>query len=106
MVVNKQEQMMLITKREVQAALQFTRQEHHYTDAKGKERTAKYQVAGPAEDGSWMFKLMHNDGMFRYVDAAGDVSSYYYGAYTRKVGDVELLMLKQHVEKLGQLSLF
>ena len=97
---------MLITKREVQAALQFTRQEHHYTDAKGKERTAKYQVAGPAEDGSWMFKLMHNDGMFRYVDAAGDVSSYYYGAYTRKVGDVELLMLKQHVEKLGQLSLF
>jgi hypothetical protein len=97
---------MLIVKREVQAALKFTRQEYHYTDAKGKERTSKYQVAGPAEDGSWMFKLMHNDGMFRYVDAAGDVSSYYYGAYTRKVGDVELLMLKQHVEKLGQLSLF
>ena len=97
---------MLITKREVQASLQFTRQEYHYTDAKGKERTIKYQVAGPAEDGSWMFKLMHNDGMFRYVDAAGDVSSYYYGAYTRRVDDIELLMLKQHVEKLGQLELF
>jgi len=97
---------MLITTRAVQEALKFTRQEYHYTDAKGKERTSKYQVAGPAEDGSWMFKLMHSDGMFRYVDAAGDVSSYYYGAYTRKVDDIELQMLKQHVEKLGQLSLF
>ena len=97
---------MLIVEREVQAALQFTRQEYHYTDAKGKLRTIKYQVAGPAEDGSWMFKPMHNDGMFRYVDAAGDVSSYYYGAYTRRVDDIELLMLKQHVEKLGQLELF
>jgi len=97
---------MLITKSEVQATLQFTRQEYHYTDAKGKERTIRYQVAGPAEDGSWMFKLMHSDGMFRYVDAAGDVSSYYYGAYTRRVDDIELLMLKQHVEKLGQLELF
>ena len=97
---------MLITKSDVQATLQFTRQEYHYTDAKGKLRTSRYQVAGPAEDGSWMFKLMHSDGMFRYVDPAGDVSSYYYGAYTRRVDDVELLMLKQHVGKLGQLELF
>ena len=97
---------MLIVKREVQAALKFTRQEYHYTDAKGKERTSKYQVAGPAEDGSWMIKQMGGDGVFVYVDAAGECSSYYYGAYTRPVDAVELLMLKQHVEKLGQLSLF
>ena len=97
---------MLITKREVQAALKFTRQEYHYTDAKGKERTAKFQVAGPAEDGSWMFKQMGGDGTWTYVDTAGDCDNYYYQGHTRKVRDVELLMLKQHVEKLGQLSLF
>jgi hypothetical protein len=97
---------MLIVKREVQAALQFTRQEHHYTDAKGKERTIKYQVAGPAEDGSWMIKQMRGDGTWTYVSEAGDCDNYYYQGHTRRVNPVELLMLKQHVEKLGQLSLF
>ena len=97
---------MLITKREVQAEMKFTRQEYHYTDAKGKERTAKYQVAGPAEDGSWMIKKMYSDGTWTYVDAAGDCDNYYYQGHTRKVLDVERLMLKQHVEKLGQLPLF
>jgi hypothetical protein len=98
--------MMLIFKREVQAALKFTRQEHHYTDAKGKERTIRYQVVGPAEDGSWMFKQMRGDGTWTYVDTAGVCANYYYQGYTRQVHAVELLMLKQHVEKLGQLSLF
>ena len=97
---------MLITKREVQADLQFTRQEYHYTDAKGKERTNRYQVAGPAEDGSWMIKQMYSDGTWTYVSAAGDCANYYYRGHTRRVHAVELLMLKQHVEKLGQLTLF
>ena len=97
---------MLIFKREVQAALKFTRQEYHYTDAKGKLRTIKYQVVGPAEDGSWMIKQMYGDGTWTYVDTAGVCRNYYLQGYTRQVHDVELLMLKQHREKLGQLSLF
>jgi hypothetical protein len=63
-------------------------------------------VAGPAEDGSWMIKQMYSDGTWTYVDSAGDCDNYYYQGHTRKVLDVERLMLKQHVEKLGQLPLF
>jgi len=96
---------MLILKREVQAALKFTRQEYHYTDARGKERTIRYQVVGPAEDGSWMIKQMYSDGTWTYVDTAGVCANYYLQGHSRKVQAVELLMLRQHVEKLGQLCM-
>jgi hypothetical protein len=53
-----------------------------------------------------MIKQMYSDGTWTYVDSAGDCDNYYYQGHTRKVLDVERLMLKQHVEKLGQLPLF